>query len=53
MEEKITVDEVSEYIDITSEKLDEFMGEAEETEHISINEIDLTKKNKRSDESYG
>ena len=51
MEEKITVDEINEYMEITAEKLDELLGEAEEIANISMNEINLIDKG--GDETYG
>lgn len=44
MEEKITVDEASEYMDITSEELDELMGEPYDTFNIQMSEVNLIDK---------
>lgn len=44
MEEKITVDEASEYMDITPEELDELMGEPYDTFHIRVSEVSLIDK---------
>lgn len=51
MEEKITVDEASEYMDITSEELDELMGEPFDIFNIPISEVNLIDKG--GDEKYG
>lgn len=44
MEEKITVDEASEYMDITSVELDELMGEPYDIFHIRVSEVSLIDK---------
>ena len=51
MEEKITVDEINEYMEITAEELDELLGEADETANISMGEINFIDKG--GDEIYG
>lgn len=51
MEEKITVDEINEYMEITAEELDELLGEAEEFANISMSEINFIDKG--GDEIYG
>lgn len=44
MEEKITVDEASEYMDITSLELDELMGEPFDIFNIPISEVNFIDK---------
>lgn len=44
MEEKITVDEASEYMDITSVELDELMWEPYDTFSIQMSEVNLIDK---------
>ena len=51
MEEKITIDQTNEYMEITAEKLDELLGEAEEIANISMKEINFIDKG--GDETYG
>ena len=51
MEEKITIDPTNEYMEITAEKLDQLLGEAEETVHIQASEINFIDKG--GDETHG